>query len=701
MKKLRILSVMLLSLVIAAGLTFSFAFAEGGGEDEASIDSISAQRGEAVHLTFNFSSPDPDDDYSEFLDSDAYAIALGIDGDESEVADLGTPLSEDQYAVDREKGTVEVTFDESTTMDFSLGEHRVKLNVLRIGDGVTVSNMSQTFYIIPTVTVYANGGLVSYKGGAPTDSVAISLKEYLGIVHSDEYAWSTPYGDRFLENFVFSNSDTHKVFEGKLARDPEGKEEVPYENNIAEDEDLTLYAIWETVENPVSVTLHPNGLEVQNQIGLYATEPTTYIVERGKAFPLPGLNGWSDGWYDNAEFSGRALSVRSFVPTQDMDIYAKAISEDEWGKLPTHDSLTIDLSCLNIELDGSMPENRSMRIASEDGYDIYFYRIVPGTNSEDSRIYHAGGRYWAYFRVDCNSGRLPDDMKNAIEIVNAESESCTVKIVSTNVNPSYSGNYPAKIVTVDFSLSTDASIPGESVTLSSSLFTYDGTAKEPAVEVKDSSGKTLAQNVDYTVAYKNNVAAGTAKVTITGMGSYEGVVEKTFKINPTSLHSASLSKATFAYTGKVIVPGVTVKGIGKAALKSGSDFAVSYKDNVKVGTATVTIRGKGNYSGAITKTFVINPAKVKITKLKRGKKSLVVKWSKGNSQVEGYQVRYSKSSKMSKAKTVLVKGANNASKKLKKLAGKKKYYVQVRTYKKVGKKTYYSDWSSAKSAKTK
>ena len=55
---------------------------------------------------------------------------------------------------------------------------------------------------------------------------------------------------------------------------------------------------------------------------------------------------------------------------------------------------------------------------------------------------------------------------------------------------------------------------------------------------------------------------------------------------------------------------------------------------------------------------------------------------------------------MKSAKTVTVKGYNVSSKKIKKLKAKKKYFVQIRTFKKTDGKTYYSAWSAAKAVKT-
>ena len=68
------------------------------------------------------------------------------------------------------------------------------------------------------------------------------------------------------------------------------------------------------------------------------------------------------------------------------------------------------------------------------------------------------------------------------------------------------------------------------VTIDRDSFVYDGTAKEPAVTVKDGE-KVLVKGTDYTVIYKNNVNVGTGEVTVTGKGKYSGKTEtKTFTI---------------------------------------------------------------------------------------------------------------------------------------------------------------------------
>ena len=208
--------------------------------------------------------------------------------------------------------------------------------------------------------------------------------------------------------------------------------------------------------------------------------------------------------------------------------------------------------------------------------------------------------------------------------------------------------------------------------------TYTGKALTPAITVK-LSNTTLKKDTDYTVSYNNNTKEGTATVTITGKGNYEGTKKATFKIvkapqtktqavitcfnktyngaaqtiatcsggtiknasqtnvgsydvtctgdsshtNATQktckIERASIVSATIAgiaeqlYTGKEIKPTVSITN-GSVKLKQGTDYTVSYSNNIKIGTATVTITGKGNYQGTRQKTFIIakekTPAKI-------------------------------------------------------------------------------------------
>ncbi len=242
------------------------------------------------------------------------------------------------------------------------------------------------------------------------------------------------------------------------------------------------------------------------------------------------------------------------------------------------------------------------------------------------------------------------------------------------------------------------SISKASVTLSTSTYAYDGKAKKPGVTVK-LNGKTLKNDTDYTVSYSNNTKVGTATVKITGKGNYTGSVSKTFKIKNNFKKATISGISNKSYTGKNITQSITVKYNGKA-LKKGTDYTVSYSSNKNIGTATVKVAGKGSYTGTITKTFKINPAKQEIQKLTAKSKAFFVDWAQKGSAT-GYEIQYATNSKFTSAKKVTI--TNNKTDKItvSKLSGKKKYYVRVRSYTTVKGTKYYGAWSASKSVTTK
>ena len=242
------------------------------------------------------------------------------------------------------------------------------------------------------------------------------------------------------------------------------------------------------------------------------------------------------------------------------------------------------------------------------------------------------------------------------------------------------------------------SISKASVTLSTSTYAYDGKAETPSVTVKV-GGKTLKKDTDYTVSYSNNTKVGTAKVTITGKGNYTGSVSKTYSIKNNFKKATVSSISTKAFTGKNITQSITVKYNGKT-LKKGTDYTVSYSNNKNIGTATVKITGKCSYTGTITKTFKINPAKQEIQKLTAKSKAFFVDWAQKGSAT-GYEIQYATNSKFTSAKKVTITNNKTDKTTVSKLSGKKKYYVRVRSYTTVKGTKYYGAWSSVKNVTTK
>ena len=163
---------------------------------------------------------------------------------------------------------------------------------------------------------------------------------------------------------------------------------------------------------------------------------------------------------------------------------------------------------------------------------------------------------------------------------------------------------------------------------------------------------------------------------------------------PTGKFAVKLSATTVVYNGKTQTPSVTVTYKGKKL--SSKYYTVKYINNKNIGTATVTVTGKGTYKKCFGKaTFKIALKTGTVSNLKAGKKYITLSWKTVTGST-GYQIQYSTSKNFAKAKTVKISGAGKHSTTIKKLTSKKTYYVRIRAYKIVNKKTVYGAWSVSK-----
>lgn len=335
-------------------------------------------------------------------------------------------------------------------------------------------------------------------------------------------------------------------------------------------------------------------------------------------------------------------------------------------------------------------------------------------------------------------------------------------------------------------------ISGYTVGIGGDTFTYTGSEIKPKVQVS-SETETLKEGSDYTVSYKNNIEVGTATAVVKGKGNYTGTLTITFKIVKKSQDDGnkdkiSVGKCDFivmgdeeTYNGTAHKPDVIVAWL-ENKLTEGTDYTLSYSNNVNAGTAKVTITGIGKYTGSVTTSFEIKPASpeiqaknktvdmgsgkqdimekiqtdAKITCIsdapgiveisgdkfipkKPGKATIIitttgeknyfsmdlarltitvrpintqkltlkssargkmtVSWSTAKS-VSGYEIQYSRSKNMKNARSLTMKGKTTQVT-LKNLAKKKNYYVRIRTYKTTNGKKYYSTWSTVKTVKVK
>lgn len=233
---------------------------------------------------------------------------------------------------------------------------------------------------------------------------------------------------------------------------------------------------------------------------------------------------------------------------------------------------------------------------------------------------------------------------------------------------------------------------------------YTGSPVAPKITIKY-NGNVLTAEKDYNITFKNNVNVGYATYTVTGIkdAGFNGKAELSYRIIPRKMKyvSVKMESSHLVYSGKVQKPSLKLsyKGI---ALKEGKDYTVSKATAKNVGTGTVEIVGKGNFSEKRTVTYQIVPKSPSITKTKalRGKK-IYVRWKTKKNQVSGYQVAYSVHKSFKSGRTLKVAKKSAVKKTFKVKKAKKKYYVRVRSYKTVKGKKIYSSWSKAKVLKTK
>ena len=120
--------------------------------------------------------------------------------------------------------------------------------------------------------------------------------------------------------------------------------------------------------------------------------------------------------------------------------------------------------------------------------------------------------------------------------------------------------------------------------------------------------------MDYDLSRDPGEDVGTYAVTVTGdedQGNYAvSFVPGTLSITPTDLSEAVVSAQKQAYTGAPLTPAPTVT-LGDKILVEGVDYEVTgYADNVAAGTASVRVRGIGNYKGSAQGSFAIAPRPV-------------------------------------------------------------------------------------------
>ena len=245
-----------------------------------------------------------------------------------------------------------------------------------------------------------------------------------------------------------------------------------------------------------------------------------------------------------------------------------------------------------------------------------------------------------------------------------------------------------------------------SITFNKTEIVYNGKNQAPTVVVKDTDGNVLQYDTDYVVQYPTNrkdVGEYTAKVVF--IDRYETMPSKELSYK---IVKANFDMSKVKFEDKKLTYNGKKQKIQVTGLPAG--VTVSYKNNKKkdIGeytvTAVFTLTDTKNYNPIPNKTakMTIAPKGTSLNKLTAGKKQFKATWKKQTTKTSGYELQYSTDSKFnSGSKKVKIKKNKTTSTTVKKLKGKKKYYVRIRTYKSVNGKKIYSKWSSSKKITTK
>lgn len=288
----------------------------------------------------------------------------------------------------------------------------------------------------------------------------------------------------------------------------------------------------------------------------------------------------------------------------------------------------------------------------------------------------------------CTISPIPAQQYTGSEVKPSLTVKCgnTILMEGTDYNVTYSNNINIGTATatiralnnanytgtasVKFSIGND--VGGFIISGYAPSYAYTGKAITPGVVVETGS-RTLIPGTEYTVSYSNNVNAGTATITVTGVGKYSGKQTANFVIEPKSMQSLDTTDvADRTYTGDAYTPDITVSDGGKVLTK-GVDYTVTYSNNTNPGMATIKIQGtSSNYTGTKIISFRISAVAVKGLKASNVKyNSMKLKWTK-QGYADGYQLCDSKSKVIKNVKTnsVTITG----------LSAGKTYKYKVRSY---------------------
>lgn len=389
---------------------------------------------------------------------------------------------------------------------------------------------------------------------------------------------------------------------------------------------------------------------------------------------------------------GVTTSVTVTDPSDENSLTAFAYMAQKSGYVYFYSTGDMDTFCA-----AAVDENVDNMIMEDDNYNEYNFLIEIYLSKGEFVIFVPNSYTPGEFNVTLTDKKPADYVRcthDLVDIVNQSYASCTEDGYTGNIVCDECG----KIVEMGKVIPKSSSIRR-----SFTEVVYNGKVQRPLITVYDREGKQLEYKKDFTVSYSNfnSKNVGTYKVTVKMIGNYNDTRTYTYKIVPQTNVTPKLNRNTFTMSNNVQRPLVTVTDKNGKQLEYKKDFKVDYSNwNSKaVGRYTVTVTMLGNYSGKKTYAYYINPKGTTFLTSAQGgfkgiKNGFTVKWNKQTNNTTGYQIQYATRSDFSNAATIYAGPSSANSKTVTGRAGNTRYYVRIRTYKNIGGKYFYSDWST-------
>ncbi len=519
-------------------------------------------------------------------------------------------------------------------------------------EGYTVSTAEGQYGLVEghtaTLTASASGTDFGTHEGTITDATKVEIKTTDGVDVTANYAITTKPGTLTITaknitgqeisvddlSDVTYNGIAQKqdpvVTDGTTTLEKDKDYTVSYKSSSTDGDDYTNAGntitvtitgkgnYSGTVEKTYTITKAPLTVTTKSDSKVYDGDPLT---AEGK------LDGLVNGETATFTVTGNQTDVGSSENTYTIDWEHGTAKESNYTIQENKGTLTVEAQHLTPETD---PENPSKEDSNYKGvtvkdpqnvvYDGDDHKFVPEVTTKDGTKLTPGTDYEVTYTKD---GQTTDDFTNSGEIKititgkgnysgTVEKTYSITKRPITFVGNSKSKTYNGQKQTVEGYTVSKAEgqyelVEGHTASLTASasgtnVGTYEGNITAAAnVKVETTDG------VDVTANYAITTSPGTLKIT-----------EKSISGDTKDITVKDFSDVTYNGTAQKQDPVVTD---GTTTLVKDQDYTVSYKSSSTDGddytnagnTITVTITGKGNYSGTVEKTYTITKAPLTVT----------------------------------------------------------------------------------------